>query len=166
MMEKRRSFNLMFYFKLFLNCNQQVDTRTPVEPVVCLTFKADAAIVKTSTAAQQTVAAPRLQGKQPLIAEYGSVGSFFQGTCLIVTTTATGCTPLTLAWASAMKKSSVRALCRGSSTVMLVGSWFRPSSIVVKSCHSGRSSVSSQALRSKRSDSESSAVTCVGVGGG
>lgn len=51
-----------------------------------------------------------------------------------------------MALASAMKKSSVRARWRGSRTVMLVGSWIKPLSIVVKSCHSGRRSVRSQPL--------------------
>lgn len=69
-------------------------------------------------------------------------------------TTATEHALLTLAWASAMKKSSVRALCRGSNTVTLVGSLLRSFSIVMKSCHSGRSRVSSQALHSKRFHSE------------
>lgn len=51
-----------------------------------------------------------------------------------------------MAFASAMKKSSVRARWRGRRTVMLVGSWHKPLSIVVKSCHSGRRSVRSQPL--------------------
>lgn len=46
---------------------------------MCLTFQAAAAVVKTSNAAQQTGAAPRLQGKQPLVAKYGSVFFFFMG---------------------------------------------------------------------------------------
>lgn len=83
---------------------------------------------------------------------------FVQRPLCDATTAATECTPLTLAWASAMKKSSVRALCRGSSTVTLVGSWFRPFSIVMKSCHSGRSSVSSQALGGKDSNGEMRSV--------
>lgn len=50
-----------------------------------------------------------------------------------------------------MKKSSDRALWRGSSTVILVGSWLRLFSIDMKSRHRGRSRVSSHALRSKDS---------------
>lgn len=60
------------------------------------------------------------------------------------------CESLTTARASAMKKSSERALWRGSSTVILVGSWLRLFSMDMKSRQRGRSRVSSHALKSKR----------------
>lgn len=54
---------------------------------------------------------------------------------------------LTKALVSAMKKSSVRARWRGNRTVMQVGSWFTPPSMVVKSCQSGLRRVKSQPLQ-------------------
>lgn len=122
-------------------------TEPPAQPVVCLTFKVDAAVVKTTN---RTRCAPNDNSGAAL----STTPPPFEVPPCDVTATASGRASLTLAWASAMKKSSVRALCRGSSTVTLVGSWLRPFSIVMKSCHSGRSSVSSQALRRKHSDSQ------------